>query len=156
MGRASNVGSLRDLRKMGTVFSILRRTEQDTSSQLADIDSKLKAIRDKRESVLRRKEALYTKTRKYGLVFTLWMSQRNFLDLACFRFCWWVSTWRFPTTASSASSKSCSSSSFTLLRCSCCVNFGSITMIDAWQRPMVRLNRLRRKKRDFWRVWWRR
>ena len=73
---------------MGTVFSIIRRTEQDTSSQLADIDTKLKAIRDQRESVLRRKEALYTKTRKYGLVFTLWMShERNFSDLACFRFC---------------------------------------------------------------------
>ena len=63
-----NVGHTKSftLWDMGAVISILRPKEQDTSSQLAEIETKLKTLGEKRARVLRRREALYTKTRKYG------------------------------------------------------------------------------------------
>jgi len=52
---------------MGTIISLFRPKEHDTNSQLAEIETKLKAHFEKRASVLRLKDALYTKTRNYGL-----------------------------------------------------------------------------------------
>ena len=51
---------------MGTIISLFRPKEHDTNSQLAEIETKLKAHFEKRANVLRLKDALYTKTRNYG------------------------------------------------------------------------------------------